>query len=79
MRMTKTLSVTLVLAVATLMPVGPVRAQDTVTLGTVGSPSANLWPLFIGIDKGFFTAENVKIDLIYIPASANAIQQLAAG
>ena len=55
------------------------RAADTVIIGTVGSPSANLWPLFIGIDKGFFTAENVKVDLIYIPASANAIQQLAAG
>src|SRR5262245_36359861 len=26
-----------------------------------------------------FTAANVKVDLIYIPASANAIQQLAAG
>jgi NitT/TauT family transport system substrate-binding protein len=56
-----------------------VRALDTVIIGTVGSPSANLWPLFIGIDKGFFTAANVKVDLIYIPASANAIQQLAAG
>jgi NitT/TauT family transport system substrate-binding protein len=62
-----------------LMSVAPVRAVDTVIIGTVGSPSANLWPLFIGIDKGFFTAANVKVDLIYIPASANAIQQLAAG
>src|SRR5262245_24249916 len=66
------------LAVATVLVV-PVCAQNTVTIGTVGSPSANLWPLFIGIDKGFFTAENIKVDLIYIPASANAIQQLAAG
>ena len=66
-------------AVATLMSVSPARAVDTVTIGTVGSPSANLWPLFIGIDKGFFTAENIKVDLIYIPASAPAIQQLAAG
>ena len=64
---------------AALISVAPVRAADTVIIGTVGSPSANLWPLFIGIDKGFFTAENVKVDLIYIPASANAIQQLAAG
>src|SRR5947207_9835840 len=62
-----------------LMSVAPVRAADTVIVGTVGSPSANLWPLFIGIEKGFFTAENIKVDLIYIPASANAIQQLAAG
>jgi ABC-type nitrate/sulfonate/bicarbonate transport system substrate-binding protein len=63
----------------TLISVAPAHAVDTVIIGTVGSPSANLWPLFIGIDKGFFTAENVKVDLIYIPASANAIQQLAAG
>jgi len=66
-------------AVATLISVAPVRAVDTITMGTVGSPSANLWPLFIGLDKGFFTAENVKIDLVYIQASASVIQQLAAG
>jgi ABC-type nitrate/sulfonate/bicarbonate transport system substrate-binding protein len=64
---------------ATLISVAPAVAVDTVTIGTVGSPSANLWPLFIGLDKGFFTAENVKPDLIYVPASAAVIQQLAAG
>src|SRR2546430_17091191 len=67
------------LVVATLIPVAPVGAVDTVTIGTVGSPSANLWPVFIGLDKGFFAAENVKPDLIYVPASAAVIQQLAAG
>ena len=79
MQMMKTFSATVGLAIATLISVAPLHAQNSVTLGTVGSPSANLWPLFIGMDKGFFTAENVKVDLIYIPASANAIQQLAAG
>src|SRR5262252_3989225 len=80
MRMMKTLGrAALGLVAAILMSVAPVHAADTVVVGTVGSPSANLWPLFIGIEKGFFTAENVKVDLIYIPASANAIQQLAAG
>ena len=59
--------------------VAPARAVDTVTMGTVGSPSANLWPVFIGIDKGFFAAENIKPDLVYVPASAAVIQQLAAG
>src|SRR5262245_41646480 len=29
----------------------PARATDTVVLGTVGSASANLWPVFIGLDK----------------------------
>src|SRR5262244_2814503 len=67
------------LVVATLLPVAPVGAVDTVIIGTVGSPSANLWPVFIGLDKGFFAAENVKPDLIYVPASAAVIPQLAAG
>jgi NitT/TauT family transport system substrate-binding protein len=64
---------------ATLISVAPLRALDTVTIGTVGSPSANLWPVFIGIDKGFFNAENVKADVVYIQSSASVIQQLSAG
>src|SRR5262245_1322518 len=67
------------LAIASLMAVAPARAADTVTIGTVGSPSANLWPLFIGVEKGFYTAENIKPDLVYIQSSASVIQQLSAG
>jgi NitT/TauT family transport system substrate-binding protein len=67
------------LAIATLLSVSPVRAADTVTIGTVGSPSANLWPLFIGIEKGFYAAENLKPDVVYIQSSASVIQQLSAG
>jgi ABC-type nitrate/sulfonate/bicarbonate transport system substrate-binding protein len=67
------------LAVASLIAVAPARAADTVTIGTVGSPSANLWPLFIGIEKGLYAAENVKPDLVYIQSSAAVIQQLSAG
>jgi NitT/TauT family transport system substrate-binding protein len=66
-------------AIAWLLAVAPARAADTVTIGTVGSPSANLWPLFIGVEKGFYTAENVKPDLVYIQSSAAVIQQLSAG
>ena len=67
------------LLLATPLWVVPARAVDTVTIGTVGSPSANLWPIFIGRDKGFFAAENIKLDLVYVQASAAVIQQLAAG
>ena len=67
------------LAIATLLSVSPARAADTVTIGTVGSPSANLWPLFIGIEKGFYAAENLKPDVVYIQSSASVIQQLSAG
>jgi NitT/TauT family transport system substrate-binding protein len=80
MRMTQTFGrLAVAFVVATLLSVSPVRAVDTVTIGTVGSPSANLWPLFIGIDKGFYAAENIKPDLIFIQSSASVIQQLSAG
>jgi ABC-type nitrate/sulfonate/bicarbonate transport system substrate-binding protein len=55
------------------------RAQEAITIGTVGSASSNLWPVFIGINKGFFAAENLKIDIVYVQSSANLVQQLAAG
>jgi NitT/TauT family transport system substrate-binding protein len=57
----------------------PVRAADNVTIGTVGSASANLWPVFIGLSKGFFAEQNLKADLIYVPSSAQVIQQLTSG
>lgn len=56
-----------------------VRAADTVTVGTVGSASANLWPVYIGTTKGFFAAEDLKIDVIFVQSSASMIQQLTAG
>jgi ABC-type nitrate/sulfonate/bicarbonate transport system substrate-binding protein len=55
------------------------HAADSVTIGTVGSASANLWPVFIGQQKGFFAAEGIKIDVVYVQSSANTVQQLAAG
>jgi ABC-type nitrate/sulfonate/bicarbonate transport system substrate-binding protein len=80
MRMMRTFGrAALGIAVAILTSMAPARAVDTITVGTVGSASANLWPVFIGIEKGFFTAENIKPDLIYIPSSAAVIQQLSAG
>ena len=79
-RITRTLeSAVLGLVIALLSSGAPPRAQDTVIMGTVGSASANLWPVFIGLDRGFFAAENIKIDLVYIPASAAVIKQLTAG
>ena len=55
------------------------RAADNVSIGTVGSASSNLWPVYIGIKKGFFDAANVKVDIVYVQSSANMVQQLAAG
>lgn len=55
------------------------RAADTVTIGTVGSASANIWPVFVGLKKGFFEAENIKPEIVYVQSSANLVQQIAAG
>jgi NitT/TauT family transport system substrate-binding protein len=64
---------------AATLALAPVRAAESVTVGTVGSASANLWPVYIGINKGFFAAENLNIDLFFVQSSANLVQQLTAG
>jgi ABC-type nitrate/sulfonate/bicarbonate transport system substrate-binding protein len=66
-------------AVAATMFAAPhVRAED-VTLGSVGQASANLWPALIGIEKGFFAAEGLKVDIVYVQSSAALVQQVTAG
>jgi ABC-type nitrate/sulfonate/bicarbonate transport system substrate-binding protein len=55
------------------------RAADSLSVGTVGSASSNLWPVYVGIKKGFFDAANIKVDIVYVQSSANMVQQLAAG
>src|ERR1700761_8140236 len=58
----------------------PSRAADKITLGTVGQPAANLWPVLIAVDKGFFTAEDLQTDnIVFVQSSAALIQQVAAG
>jgi ABC-type nitrate/sulfonate/bicarbonate transport system substrate-binding protein len=58
----------------------PARAEeDKITFGTVGQASANMWPTFIGIKKGFFTAEGLQPDIVYVQSSAALVQQVTAG
>jgi NitT/TauT family transport system substrate-binding protein len=62
----------------------PMRAQEDqqdekITFGTVGQASANMWPTLIGIHKGFFAAEGVKPDIVYVQSSAALVQQVTAG
>jgi NitT/TauT family transport system substrate-binding protein len=58
----------------------PARAQDeTLTFGTVGQASANMWPTLIGMQKGFYAAAGIKPDLLYVPSSAALVQQITAG
>ena len=52
------------------------RAAETILVGSVGSASANLWPVTVGDKKGFFAAEGIKIDMVFVQANAGVIQQL---
>ena len=79
MRISRTVRLAAVAAVIAAAAVTPLRAADSVTIGTVGSASANLWPVFISLDKGFFTEQNLKVDIVYVPSSAQVIQQLTSG
>jgi NitT/TauT family transport system substrate-binding protein len=64
---------------AALMLAAPAKTDETVTVGTVGQASANLWPVFIGLNKGFFAAEGLKVDVVYVQSSAQLVQQITAG
>ena len=64
---------------ALLLGLAPAQAADTVILGSVGSASTNSWPVYIGINKGFFAAEDLKVDLVFAQSNAAVNQQLAAG
>jgi NitT/TauT family transport system substrate-binding protein len=55
------------------------RAADTIEAGLLGAANAVEWPFYIGLHKGFFTAEGVKPDVVYVPSPAGLVQQLAAG
>ena len=55
------------------------RAADNVIAGAVSSTSANQWPFYIALKKGFFTAEGLNVDSVFIPSNAGVVQQLAAG
>src|SRR5712675_3141699 len=79
MRLLRSVVTAVLLFCAGLLTPFTARAADNVSVGTVGSASANLWPVFIGIKKGFFTGADLNIDIIYVQSSANLVQQLAAG
>src|SRR5215212_12164435 len=57
----------------------PARAADPVLVGSVDAASANLWPLYIGQQNGYFDAAGLKLDVIFSQSNASSIQQLAAG
>ena len=54
-------------------------AAETVIMVTTGKGSAQQWPIFIAIAKGYMAASGVTLDLVAAPSTAAAVQQAAAG
>jgi len=67
------------LAVLLAVSAAPARAEEQVTVGTVGQASANMWPALIANAKGFYAAEGLKVDIDYVQSSAALVQQVTAG
>src|SRR5207302_1986554 len=63
---------------ALLLASMPARAE-TITAGLVGAVSSTHWPVYIGLSKGYFAAEDLKLDLVFVQSSAALVQQLTAG
>jgi ABC-type nitrate/sulfonate/bicarbonate transport system substrate-binding protein len=57
----------------------PVAKAETVTVGLVGAVSSTHWPVYIGLTRGYYAAEDLKLDLVFIQSSAALAQQLTAG
>jgi NitT/TauT family transport system substrate-binding protein len=68
------------LVTAGMLLLAPVAfAAETIVVSAVGSTSTNLWPIYIGLNKGFFAAEDLKLDLVFAQSNAAVVQQIAAG
>ena len=53
-------------------------APPTITATIIGV-SVSIWPAIVADQKGFFTEEGIKVDMIAAGASARSLQQVAAG
>ena len=67
------------LLAAAAIAVSPPAKAETVIVGVVGAVSSTHWPVYIGLTKGYFAAEDLKLDLVFIQSSAALVQQLTGG
>ena len=67
-------------AAALLLPMAAAKAEPVkVTVGLVGKGVATQWPLYVGLNKGFYDEAGIKLDMVTTPSSQAVLQQLAGG
>jgi NitT/TauT family transport system substrate-binding protein len=57
----------------------PMARAETIIVGMVGAVSSTHWPIYVGLTQGYYAAEDLKPDLVFIQSSAALSQQLTAG
>ncbi|MGA7487291.1 MAG: ABC transporter substrate-binding protein [Xanthobacteraceae bacterium] len=72
-------SLSAALLAGAVIAAAPAARAETVTVGMVGAVSATHWPIHIGLTKGYYAAEDLKLDLVFIQSSAALVQQLTGG
>ena len=50
----------------------PPAKAETVIIGVVGAVSSTHWPVYIGLTKGYFAAEDLKLDWMNTRSSLRA-------
>lgn len=55
------------------------RAADAITMGVIGTGSAQQWALWIADAKGFFAENNLQVETVTTPSAAAVMQQIIAG
>jgi NitT/TauT family transport system substrate-binding protein len=66
-------------AVLAALSPSPARAADKIVVGMIGSPDSGGWLYYIGVAKGYFAAQGIEPDFIYVPTAPGVMQQLVAG
>jgi NitT/TauT family transport system substrate-binding protein len=67
------------LLAATITAVAAGAQAETVSVGQIGAISSSHWPMYIGLTQGYYAAEDLKLDPVFIQSSAALSQQLTAG
>ncbi len=67
------------LAFALAMVVPAAASAETVTIVTTGKGTAQQWPIFIAMAKGYLAESKIDLDVVAVSSAASGIQQLAAG
>jgi NitT/TauT family transport system substrate-binding protein len=81
MKLTSFGSLSFLAAIAVMIGSGmpAADADEPVTMVTTGKGSAQQWPIFIAVAKGYMAENGVTLDVVAAQSTAAAVQQLVGG